>query len=85
MNILIPVPGNFGCRLFKNEMLYTKTYFLLFNIQLSAQQIRMTKTIAISGRGTTCIIENASHFELQSYSWQKIDENVNFKIFLIAS
>jgi hypothetical protein len=57
------MPGNLGCWLSKNEMSCTEAYSLLFNFQLSAQQIRMTKTAAISGQGNTCILENASHLE----------------------
>lgn len=74
MNILILMPGSWGCWLSKSKMSCTKTYFLLFNIQLSGQQIRMTKTIAISGQGTTCIIENASHLEITLFLFLMKDQ-----------
>lgn len=68
INILFPRPTNLGCWLSKNEMSCTKTYFLLFNFQQSDQQVRMTKTIAISGLCTMYSIENASYLEVQSCS-----------------
>lgn len=64
MNILIPMPGILGCWLSKTEMSCTESYFLLFNFQLSPQEIRITKTTVISRGGATCIIENASRLEL---------------------